>query len=186
MTRVPELELRLVRPSEEYLGSYLEACREFKCVDAEHAWLHNPDDFHRWGRVIFRQFADSEKGIGLKEGWVPSTTFWSVLGSLYVGTGSIRHRLTPALEEFGGHIGYLIRPSLWNCGYGTLQLRLLLREACLLGIDPALITCDYSNPASARVMEKNGARLIDINERLIEGAKRTICRFEVPACGGCG
>ncbi len=176
--------LRLVRPSPQYLLSYLEACREFKDARAQYASLHDPDAFERWKDTMFQEFADSEQGIGLKEGYVPSTTFWLVDGLDYIGTGNIRHRLTSTLEEFGGHIGYLIRPSRWNLGYGTLQLRLLLREACGLGIDPALITCDLDNPASARVMVKNGGRLIDTRLRLIDGVQRTICRFEVPTCRG--
>jgi predicted acetyltransferase len=177
-------KVRLVRPSEQYLESYLEACKEFKAAHVQYASVHDPDAFHDWRDTIFAGLANSERGIGLKEGYVPSTTFWLVDGSDYVGTGNIRHRLTPALEEFGGHIGYLIRPSRWNLGYGTVQLRYLLREACKLGIDPALITCDLDNPASARVMVKNGARLIDTTKRVIDGAQRTICRFEVPTCRG--
>ncbi len=176
--------LRLVKPCEEYLYSYLEACREFRALhNRTLAFVHDPDAFDDWKHTIFSKYADAERGIGLREGWVPSTTFWSVDESGYVGTGSIRHRLTAALEVFGGHIGYSIRPGRWNQGYGTAQLRLLLREARKLGIDPALITCDLNNPASARVMLKNGGTLIDTTERVIEGERRMICRYEVPTSG---
>lgn len=175
-------DVRLVRPTPKYLESYLEACREFKAVGTRYASMEDPDAFEEWKDTIFQKFYDSERGIGLREGWVPSTTFWLVKGLEFIGTGNIRHRLTSSLEKYGGHIGYAIRPSYWNQGYGTLQLRLLLREAYLLGIDPALITCDLDNPASSRVMVKNGGRLIDIRKRLIDGVRRTICRYEVPTC----
>ena len=42
---------------------------------------------------------------------------------------SIRHRLTDDLKRYGGHIGYDVRYSEWNKGYGTLMLRLALEKA---------------------------------------------------------
>ncbi len=173
---------RLIRPSPEYLDSYLEACQEFKASGNIYASLDDPDDFQRWKTTIFQDMADQERGIGLPEGYVPHSTFWLVDGFEYVGTGHIRHSLTESLKWFGGHIGYVIRPSRWNMGYGTLQLGLLLKEACALGIDPALMTCDLANPASQKVMEKNGATLIDIKERVIDGKKRMICRYQASTC----
>ena len=156
------MSVRLIRPGVEYLDE--------------------PDEFHKWRLTIFQDFVDQERGIGLPEGYVAHSTFWLVDGSEYVGTGHIRHRLTEALEAFGGHIGYVIRPSRWNMGYGTIQLSFLLKKACAMGIDPALMTCDLDNPASQRVMVKNGANLIDITERVINGEARMICRYQAPTC----
>ena len=73
----------------------------------------------------------------------------------------IRHRLNDALARRGGHIGYGVRYSEWNRGYGTQMLTLALEKAKEMRISPVLITCNDDNLASARVMEKNGFVLRD-------------------------
>jgi predicted acetyltransferase len=92
---------------------------------------------------------------------VPSTTLWWVHGDEYLGRLAIRHRLTPALVEVGGHIGYDVRASARRRGHATAMLAAALPVAHRLGIDPALITCDVSNVASRLVIEHNGGRLED-------------------------
>jgi predicted acetyltransferase len=87
---------------------------------------------------------------------VPSTTLWWVDGSEYLGRISIRHRLTPALLEVGGHIGYDVRASARRRGHATAMLRCALPVAHALGIKPALLTCDGTNVASRLVIERNG------------------------------
>lgn len=74
----------------------------------------------------------------------------------FIGEVSIRHRLNDALRLCGGHIGYCVRYGEWGKGYATEMLRLALTEAKKLGILEALVTCNDTNLASARVMEKNG------------------------------
>ena len=59
------------------------------------------------------------------------------------------------------HIGYGVRYSEWNKGYGTRMLALALERAKALGLSRVLITCNDDNLASARVMEKNGFTLED-------------------------
>jgi predicted acetyltransferase len=105
---------------------------------------------------------DMSDGINLKPGWVPMTTHWLLddAGEV-VGVGRLRHRLTPALLEDGGHIGYYVRPTHRGKGYGTEILRLLLVEARKLGIDRALLTVHSDNGASIRVIERNGGVLED-------------------------
>jgi predicted acetyltransferase len=100
--------------------------------------------------------ADKAKGKGLPEGYVPATDFWLVDSGRYVGCVSIRHILNDHLLHEGGHIGYDIRPSERGKGYGTEILRLVLPEAKKLGIEKVLITCDTTNTASKKIIEKNG------------------------------
>jgi predicted acetyltransferase len=48
----------------------------------------------------------------VRELWgVPVTERWFVDGTDYLGTVIIRHRLTPALERAGGHVGYHVVPG---------------------------------------------------------------------------
>lgn len=56
----------------------------------------------------------------------------------------------------GGHIGYDIRPSARGHGYGTLIIKLGLAQAKAIGLTKALVTCDPTNLASKKIIEKNG------------------------------
>ena len=80
-----------------------------------------------------------------------------ILGELY-----IRHRLSPRLEQIGGHVGYKVRPSCRNQGVATAALRLALKKLGMMGIQTALVTCRANNHPSARVIEKcGGTRIAD-------------------------
>lgn len=169
----------LVVPCARYLESYLEACRGYKATGITYYMFHDPDTFDDWKDTIFDRFEKNRRGEDLPPGYVPASIFWLVSGDQFIGSGSIRHRLTPTLERFGGHIGYGIRPDCWRQGYGTAQLSLLLPEAQKLGIDRALITCDETNIGSARVIEKNGGVWQDTIDNVIEGEKRRTKRYWV-------
>jgi predicted acetyltransferase len=80
-----------------------------------------------------------------------------MLGELY-----IRHRLSPRLEQVGGHVGYKVRPSCRNRGVATAALGLALRLLGGMRVAQALVTCKAINAASARVIEKcGGVRISD-------------------------
>jgi len=113
-----------------------------------------------------RSLVDMSGGRGLRPEWVPMTTHWllDTAGDV-VGVSRLRHWLTPALLEHGGHIGYYVRPSQRGKGYGALLLKLTLQAARELGIEgPYLLTVDSANVASVKVIEANSGRLED--ERL--------------------
>ena len=90
---------------------------------------------------------------------VPSTTLWWIEADNYLGRIAIRHRLNDSLIQVGGHIGYDVRPSARQRGHASAMLAAALPLAHALGIDSALVTCDVSNPASRRVIERNGGVL---------------------------
>ncbi len=95
---------------------------------------------------------------------VPATELWWIDGDEFLGRLQLRHRLNSLLLEVGGHIGYDVRPSARRHGHATAMLHAALPYAQALGIDPALVTCNPTNVASRRVIERNGGRLED--ERL--------------------
>jgi len=78
-----------------------------------------------------------------------------------VGECEVRHRLTPSLREFGGHIGYIVHPTHRNRGIATFALRRCLSVLADRGETEALVTCAASNSASARVIEKCCGRRIE-------------------------
>ena len=91
---------------------------------------------------------------------VPAHTYFLVLeDQTIIGAVNIRHYLNDYLLNFGGHIGYGIRPSQRKKGYASSMLSLALPIAKKLGIDKALITCDKTNIGSAKTIIKNGGVL---------------------------
>jgi predicted acetyltransferase len=76
-----------------------------------------------------------------------------------IGAINIRHCLNDYLLNFGGHIGYGIRPSERKKGYASLMLSMALPIAKELGINKILITCDKSNAGSAKTIINNGGVL---------------------------
>jgi predicted acetyltransferase len=102
---------------------------------------------------------DRERGRNLPEGWVPYSLFWLVRDDEALGHISLRHRLTDALRDFGGHAGYAVHPKHRRHGHATSMLRQMLRIAEDRGMARLLITCDPANIASATVIEKCGGLL---------------------------
>ena len=97
------------------------------------------------------------QGIGLEDWQVPSTTYWLMDDGIPVAFGSLRHRLTDALREAGGHIGYAVAADQQGRGCGKALLRLLLEEARRMGItEELLVTVQPDNTASRRVAEACG------------------------------
>jgi predicted acetyltransferase len=113
------------------------------------------DDYVSWLRD--QALDDSPR----PEGYVPSTTLWWVSGDEYLGRLAIRHRLTPNLLNYGGHIGYDVRPTARWRGHATAMLAAALPFAARLGIDPVLVTCDEDNIGSRKVIEANRGVLED-------------------------
>lgn len=147
----------LSRPSVEYKASYLAAIREYHQHGMTPAWNYD---------VLAKRFEEYVALLLAREydppaGHVPQTDYWLIVQGQYAGDINLRHRLTPELKRFGGHIGYRIRPTLRRKGYGTLQLRLVLPRAWELGLTRVLITCDDNNIGSIKIIESNGGVLQD-------------------------
>ena len=102
------------------------------------------------------QWDDKEKQVAKSSVFLLiDETVEKILGCLW-----LRHHIDfPIDREYGGHIGYGIRPSARGKWYATEMLQLWLQEAKKLWIDRILITCDDDNIASAKVIEANGGVL---------------------------
>ena len=79
----------------------------------------------------------------------------------WLGRISLRHELTEPLLEWGGHIGYVVRPSARGRGHATAALAGMLEVCRRRGTDPVLVTCDVDNVASRRTIERAGGRYED-------------------------
>ncbi len=149
------LATRLAEPDLRFEKSYLSYLRELgsdRRVPFPLEYPHKP--FHK----LIQKLRDHAEGIGLNKGFVPNSTYWLVEDSEILGVSNLRHHLNPSLEEYGGHIGYGIRPSVQGKGYGKEILRLTLIEAAKRGIEEALLHCANNNHASIKVIESNRGR----------------------------
>ncbi len=150
--------IKLIVPNEEYLRSYKEAYDEYveNGVSAYSFTDASSCD-------ILAKFDRYRNERDLPANRVGEDKYWLVDDErvYFIGEIAIRHRLNDALARRGGHIGYGVRYSEWNRGYGTQMLALALEKAKEMHISPVLITCNDDNLASARVMEKNGFVLRD-------------------------
>lgn len=150
--------IRLIIPNEKYLASYEEAYNEYR---EHHVSTYSFTDTSSCD--IFAKFDDYRNERNLRPDRVGEDKYWLVDDekAYFIGEIAVRHRLNEALLRRGGHIGYGIRCSEWNRGYGTKMLSLALEKAKERQLSPLLITCNDDNLASARVMEKNGFVLRD-------------------------
>lgn len=130
------------------------------------------DPAYGFDRYVGELRADSLPSTPRPPNRVACTTLWWVEGDEYLGRIAIRHELTEWLREYGGHIGYDVRPTARLRGHATAMLRAALPVAHELGIEQALVTCDDTNVGSRRVIENCGGRFEDQR-----GAK---LRFWVP------
>ena len=139
--------------------------------EAEALRLHElakADDFHFL--LVAGTFEDQVATIereargDVPPGRVPADFYFAIVDGDIIGRISVRHALTDHLLEVGGHIGYWVAPDHRRKGYATEMLRLGLDRLRALGLDRALVTCDDSNAASAKTIERNGGILEDIRQ----------------------
>lgn len=119
--------------------------------------------------------ADADPAAPRPPGRVPCTTWWWVHEDEYLGRIAVRHVLNHRLLEWGGHVGYDVRPGARRRGHATAMLRAVLPKAHGLGIDSALVTCDPDNVGSRKVIEACGGVLDDERNGKL--------RFWVPTAG---
>lgn len=156
--------MELILPRTQYKDSFLLALKEFR---ADRTFAHTDRWYDKvdlvWAGAHFNEFVTQvlgyARGERLPAGHVPQTDYWLVDKDEFIGRVSVRHALTESLKRIGGHIGYEIRPSARGKGYGTAILKLALPRARDLGLQRVLVTCDETNIASRKIIEKNGGVL---------------------------
>lgn len=148
--------ISLIRPTADLTKSFHQTILEFR----ENGELNIESIYDRSNRdvsVYLQHCQDAETGKSLSPGFTPYSTFWLVRNNeTILGISHLRHTLTPGLRIEGGHIGYSIRPSERKKGYGTRQLGLILNICGQFDLTKVMITCDFDNIGSQKIIEKNG------------------------------
>jgi predicted acetyltransferase len=113
-------------------------------------------NYHEW----LENTASIENRDTCPSHWVPAHTYFLAdENKRIIGAVNIRHYLNGFLLQYGGHIGYGVRPSERKKGYASLMLSMTLPIAKGLGLDKVLVCCDKNNTGSARTIIKNGGVL---------------------------
>lgn len=122
------------------------------------------DDFNNtspWALFLGRDFWEFLQIIKQISLWkdvekTQSTLFFLIKDNKIIWWIDMRHNIdSQYLRDFGGHIGYGIRPSERKKWYATQILKLWLIEAKNIWINKILISCHPDNFASEKVIVKN-------------------------------
>lgn len=157
--RAARLILRDPRPQDRVQAETAQA--ELAADDFNFLLRGADQSWEQWLDKVERDRA----GVDLAPGRVPATMLFAVVGDEIVGRVHIRHELTQALLEEGGHLGYGVRPAHRRRGYATQMLAQGLEVVGGLGIERALVTCDDDNPGSIGTIEACGGTLEDKRAR---------------------
>ncbi|HJB64340.1 MAG TPA: GNAT family N-acetyltransferase [Candidatus Microbacterium pullistercoris] len=153
---------QLVVPDTRFHAAFLESNREWAGATQDGAGIHDDDDIlSEAGFATYVAELIASEHTPRRPGLVCDTYRWIVDGDEYLGAISFRHELTEYLENFGGHIGYGIRPSARQRGLASWALAQTLDLARERGYPRVLVTCVDDNVASIRTIEKNGGVLED-------------------------
>ncbi|MDR3613310.1 MAG: GNAT family N-acetyltransferase [Candidatus Obscuribacterales bacterium] len=164
------MAIHLAKPSIELLPSYLEAIQEgnfcnmalgfaddslTEIVKDKDAYLYKINNPSSWK---FKLPNGAEFSITDHE------LYWITDGKRFIGSLPLRYAGdVEFIENFCGHTGMAIRPSLLNKGYGVKALMHAFElggaVAKSKGLKFILASCDQKNSASKRLIEHAGGKL---------------------------
>jgi predicted acetyltransferase len=151
--------LRLIKPNIDFEKEYSEMLTDWKVNDEKHIpWFINCDsaDFE----AMVKRLEGLSQGIGVDNGLVDNSTYWLINDHReIIGAINIRHRLNDFFLNYGGQIGYGVRPSERRKGYAKEMLRMGLEICRNMGFEKILICCNKENMGSIKTIMKNGGVL---------------------------
>lgn len=156
--------LELIRPDVRLYDSWLAAHREFVGAHQDGTGLLpslEADDREAFEAWISDSLAQRDPRTVLEPGKVHCSYFWIAEADDYLGGISIRHRLNDYLFNYGGNIGYSVRPSRRRQGIATWALAEAVGKAREIGLSRVLVTCLESNEGSRRTIEANAGSYED-------------------------
>lgn len=153
--------VELIFPTQNDKERVLKYLQEFKENGEEHVSgggsLEEAETFENWLEKIQKDTNEVQEDPNR----VPSTQYLAINkeNNELIGMIQIRHELNEYLLNYGGHIGYSVRPSKRQKGYAKEMLALALGKCKKMNLSKVLITCNEKNIASARTILANGGIL---------------------------
>lgn len=149
---VPSMERK--EDAIDFINEFYEYNSDINGTGSLHKYL---DDYEGWLEKLendYNRIPDEER--------VPARTYFLIRenDNKIIGMANIRVALNERLKEFGGHIGYGIRPTERNKGYNKINLYLALQICKSYDIETALLDADLDNPASWKTMGALGGKCI--------------------------
>ena len=120
------------------------------------------DDYEGWLQKLEADYIREPN-----EDKVPARTYFFIRESdkKIIGMINVRLALNEKLRNYGGNIGYCIRPTERGKGYNKINLYLGLKVCKKYGVNEVLLDADIDNPASWKTMEAlGGIRIKDIED----------------------
>ena len=156
----------LILPSETNRSDVLNFYNEFEKSGGTCIGFANHDNYDLW----LQGMKNRKDARDLPEGYVRENFYLCYDGGEMVGVFSLKFELTEFLLNFGGHVGYAVRPSRRCKGLATEILRVGLETAKNFGFNRVLAICDEDNYASEKVILRNGGvfenKLFDPDENV--------------------
>ena len=121
--------------------------------------------FEEYMTSVLPEMMMHEHPVNMPDWFVPATYYYLWDDGMLVGEFRIRHYLTDALKNGGGHIGYCIRKECRGRGYGTKGLAMTLDVArTIVPEDEIYLSVLKTNLPSYKVMCSNGAYIAGEDE----------------------
>lgn len=137
-----------------FIREFYEYASEINGVGGLHRYL---DNYPGWLKKLAEDYVREPS-----EEKVPARTYFLVRESdgRILGMSNIRLALNAKLREYGGNIGYCIRPTERGKGYNKINLYLALKVCDQHGIAEVLLDANLDNPASWKTMKALGGERI--------------------------
>lgn len=151
---VPSIERK--NQALEYIKEFYEYNSQINGVGGLDKKIEKGISYEEW---VNENLKMSDKNYAYSKGLVPGETFFLIRkeDDKLIGMINLRYELNDYLRNFGGHIGYSIRPTERRKGYNKINLYLCLLEAQKHDLEKVLITCaDYNEGSRKSIKALDG------------------------------
>ncbi len=145
MLVIPTLEYK--DKALDYIKEHQEYNSNINGVGGLHRFI---DDYEGWLEKLA-----NDRIVVMNKEKVPGETYFLVRvnDDKIIGMVNIRLELNEKLRQYGGHIGYGIRPTERRKGYNKINLFLALLECQKRNIKDVMLDCDKENLGSAKTIQ---------------------------------